>query len=293
MHESYRLWARRLTSFSIQGCYHGAVSDENSDQNRAAAASADEQNDPINILSEMAEGEVSDEIALEDVDLLLQEEDPDFLKQISEIKVDTTGVDVSLMSDIIRNIALEKKKVNWKAHLRNLFLFNDEPQKLIAFWSLVVLSVLAVLFGPSLLGILFSKGLFLRSYAEWDSKVFSYNTVNEVELFYDNPRFAKNLMTMTKMFANIKSSENSGLNPMLAIEISVEGMSSEAIIELKDREAEFKDFLLREAEDFSYDELITAEGKKNLLLKFQNMLNANLTQGQVRRVLLKSFILKN
>ncbi len=261
------------------------MNDDKPDQN--------EENEPVNVLSETGEEEISDEIAMEDIDLMLQEEDPDFLKQISEIKVDTSGVDFSLMDDIIHNIVVEKKKLNWKIHLRNLFLFNDEPKKLIMFWCLVIVGGLLIAFGSTLTNSFFSKGLFLRSYAEWGSDIRSYNPLNEVEAFYDNPRFAKNLMTMTKMFANIKPSEDSGPNPMLAIEINVEGMSSEAIIELKDREAEFKDILLRESEDFSYDELISAEGKKNLLQKYQIALNSNLTQGQVRRVLLKSFILKN
>ncbi len=261
------------------------MNDENPDQN--------DENEPVNVLSEIGDTEVSDDVAVEDIDLLLQEEDPDFLKQISEIKVDTSGVDLSFMDDIIHNIVAEKKKVDWKIHLRNLFFFNDEPKKLIMFWGLVITSGSLIVFGPTLSNSFFSKGLFLRSYAEWGSDVRNYNPLNEVEPFYDNPRFSKNLMTMTKMFANIKPSEDSGPNPMLAIEINVEGMSSEAIIELKDREAEFKDILLRESEDFSYDELISAEGKKNLLQKYQIALNSNLTQGQVRRVLLKSFIIKN
>lgn len=261
------------------------MNDENPDQN--------DKNVPVNVLSESGDAEVSDEIAMEDIDLLLQEEDPDFLKQISEIEIDTTGVDLSLMDDIVRNIIVEKKKVDWKIHLHNLFLFSNEPKKLVMFWCLVITSGLLVIFGSNLSNLFFSKGLFLRTYAEWGSDVLAYNPLNEVENFYDNPRFSKNLMTMTKMVANIKPSEDSGPNPMLAIEINVEGMSSEAIIELKDREAEFKDILLRESEDFSYDELISTEGKKNLLQKYQIALNANLTKGQVRRVLLKSFIIKN
>ena len=261
------------------------MNDENPDQN--------DKNVPVNVLSESGDAEVSDEIAMEDIDFLLQEEDPDFLKQISEIEIDTTGVDLSLMDDIVRNIIVEKKKVDWKIQLHNLFLFSNEPKKLVMFWCLVITSGLLVIFGSTLSNLFFFKGLFLRTYAEWGSDVLAYNPLNEVENFYDNPRFSKNLMTMTKMVANIKPSEDSGPNPMLAIEINVEGMSSEAIIELKDREAEFKDILLRESEDFSYDELISTEGKKNLLQKYQIALNANLTKGQVRRVLLKSFIIKN
>ncbi|MEQ1724280.1 MAG: flagellar basal body-associated FliL family protein [Pseudobdellovibrio sp.] len=94
------------------------------------------------------------------------------------------------------------------------------------------------------------------------------------------------------MHVNVKPSENSGNNPMLALEVTAEGLSTDAIVEIKDREAEFKDMLLRLTEDKTYDELSEAEGKQNLCEQFRDLLNANLTRGQVRRVLLKSFIIK-
>ncbi len=261
------------------------MSDENQDPN--------DESDPINILSETKDTEMSDEIALEDIDLLLQDEDPDFLKQISEIKVDTAGVNLSIMDDIIFSISsAENKNNSLGSHFRNLFFINENPKRLLRFWLLVLTSGMIVFFGFQFSNLFFTKGLFLRSYAEWGLITHSYNPMDNVEPFYDNPRFAKNLMTMTKMFANVKPSENSGTNPMLALEINVEGMSAESIIEIKDREAEFKDILLRESEDFSYDELTSVEGKKSLLEKYQSALNANLTEGKVRRVLLKSFILK-
>ena len=90
----------------------------------------------------------------------------------------------------------------------------------------------------------------------------------------------------------MKPSENSGPNPMLAIEVTAEGLAADAIIEVKDREAEFKDFLLRLTEDKTYDELTEAEGKQLLCEQYRDLLNSHLTRGQVRRGLLKSFIIK-
>ena len=87
-------------------------------------------------------------------------------------------------------------------------------------------------------------------------------------------------------------SENSGDNPMLAIEVTVEGLSTDAIIEIKDREAEFKDMLSRLTEEKTYDDLVAAEGKRVLTEQYRDLMNANLTRGQVRRVLLKTFIIK-
>ena len=92
------------------------MSDDKQDQN--------DDTEPINILSDSKDSDVNDEVALEDIDLLLQEEDPDFLKQISEIKVDTTGINLSIMDDVIQSInSVDRKKNNLKVHYYNLFSF--------------------------------------------------------------------------------------------------------------------------------------------------------------------------
>lgn len=261
----------------------------NNEQQFGKAPSLDEPSD------DGASSAQNDRDALQDIDQMLAEEDPQFLKQISEIKVDAAEGNLSIMDDVLGGFKSKRKRKNaikWRFHFENLFYIKNEPKKVILFWSLVGLGAVAVLAGPKLSEVYFSKGLFLRSYAELNPEVISYNPINEAEPFYDNPRFAKNLVTMTKMVTNLKPSENSGPNPMIAIELSVEGMSAEAIIEIKDREAEFKDVLLRQAEEFSYDDLASSEGKKKLLEKFTTVINANLSQGQVRRTMLKSFITK-
>lgn len=247
------------------------------------------------VLADSDEGApiVDDATALTDIDRMLAEEDPEFLNQIAEIRVEASSVSLSIMDDVITNLNRTKRiPIQWRFHFQNLLSIKDEPKKFILFWGLVGIAIIAVFFSSKIADLYFTKGLFLRSYAEWNSDVHSFNPLTETEAFYDNPRFARNLITLTKMYTNIKSSEGSSENPMLALELSVEGMSAEAIIEIKDREAEFKDFLLRQAEEFSYDELTTGEGKKALMQKFTNAINANLTQGQVRRSMLRSFILK-
>ena len=79
---------------------------------------------------------------------------------------------------------------------------------------------------------------------------------------------------------------------MLAFELNIEGMTAEVVVEIKDREAEFKDLILRTAEELNYDDLSGADGKKNLSERILNVINSNLTQGQIRKVLYKSFVLK-
>lgn len=265
-------------------------SDENKSENEDEFGKAPVLEEPSEEISSSLENDMA---ALADIDQMLAEEDPQFLKQISDIRVVGIEENLSIMDDVLVNLRHAKKNpIKWRFHIQNLFYFKEEPRKIFLFWSLVGLGIISIAFGSRISNLFFSKGLFLKSYAQWNSHVISYNPITETEFFYDNPRFAKNLITMSKMVTNIKSSENSGNNPMLALELSVEGMSAEAIIEIKDREAEFKDILLRQIEEFNYDELTTIEGKKALLDKFTVAINANLSQGQVRRSMLKSFILK-
>lgn len=234
--------------------------------------------------------EEPDEAALLDVDSLLNEEDPDFLNQLNKIKIDSTALDLTIMDQAL---GLDKKS-HWAvlSVLRRPFEFKNNTKSVLFFWFMVVVAVASIKLAWSYKNALFDQNLFLNSFAELGTEVKDYNPNTETEPFYDNPRFSKNLITISSMHVNVKPSENSGNNPMLALEVTAEGLSTDAIVEIKDREAEFKDMLLRLTEDKTYDELSETEGKQLLCEQYRDVLNANLTKGQVRRVLLKSFIIK-
>lgn len=231
--------------------------------------------------------------ALADVDRILSEEDPEFLKEIEQIQIDAAIVSLSIMDEAMAMMDTEPSFLkSFKRHLKNLFDVRIYPKKVISLWILIIAACTFIYYLGAILNKVFNDRLFLHSYAELGAEVQTYNPLTEAEMLYDNPRFAKNVVTMSKMLANIKRSEDSGANPMVSLELNIEGTSSEATIEIKDREAEFKDLLLREAEGFTYNQLELPEGKRELLDKFKNAMNEHLTQGQVRRVLIRSFILK-
>lgn len=234
--------------------------------------------------------EEPDEAALLDVDSLLNEEDPDFLNQLNKIKIDSTALDLTIMDQAL---GLDQKS-HWAilSVLRRPFEFKNNTKSVLLFWFMVVVAVASIKLAWSYKNGVFDQNLFLNSFAEIGTEVKDYNPNTETEAFYDNPRFSKNLITISSMHVNVKPSENSGNNPMLALEVTAEGLSTDAIVEIKDREAEFKDMLLRLTEDKTYDELSETEGKQLLCEQYRDVLNANLTKGQVRRVLLKSFIIK-
>jgi flagellar basal body-associated protein FliL len=134
--------------------------------------------------------------------------------------------------------------------------------------------------------------LFMGSLQEWSEHGVQYDPKTDVELFYDSTRVSQNIMQLKKMVTNLKRSENSGANPMGAFEFYLEGTVSDVLVEIKDREPEVTDLFLRTLSDMSYDQLTTAEGKVALCDKLRKNINGVLTTGKVRRVFIKTVIVK-
>lgn len=262
-----------------------------SDENTKNQDSNPDENpvSPAPVLSE-AETAAEEEALLSEVDSILSEEDPDFVNQLTQIKIDSGLVDLSIMDEILGSG--KKSRLNFFAFMKRPFEVTTNPKQVIAFWLIFLISFIAIKLAWQNKDAIFNENLFLNSYAELGSELTDFNPNNEVESFYDNLRFAKNLVSISPMRVNLRPSENSGSNPMLAIEVTVEGLSADEIIEIKDREAEFKDMLLRLTEEKNYDELVEAQGKITLCEEYRDLLNAYLTRGQVRKVLLKSFVIK-
>ena len=238
----------------------------------------------------------SDEDVLKNIDDLISEEDPDFAMGLSELKIDNSAVNLSILDsalEIEESSIFVARPVSFVQRLKQILDFRNNFSLVVKFWLSIGIVVSAVYYMAQ--GPFWDKppSLFLSSFAEWGSVVQDYNPSNEVQLFFDNPRLSKNLLELKKMVVNLKPSSGSSANPMLAFEIRVEGLSKEVTVELKDRESEFVDRILRVTEDFSYDELSEATGKQRLGEKILEVMNANLTKGQVRKVMFSSFFIKN
>lgn len=241
----------------------------------------------------MSEDLMDVDSVISEIDSFLAEEDPDFLKELNTIKIDNAMVDLSLMDQAIANSANGVVSNRFSlASIKPLFNIRENAKIVIPFWLLIILVSAGIFKIVSFKNWNKPDSLFLTSYAEWGLDVNTYNPFTESEMFFDNSRLLKNIVTIKKMVVNIRPSESSGPNPMLAFELNIEGLTSEVIIEIKDREAEFKDLILRTAEELSYDELSLADGKKMLSDRIMTVINSNLTQGQIRKVLYKSFVLK-
>ena len=248
------------------------------------------KNPDLNLDENLENGEEQEADLLFDVDRIINEEDPDFLNQLNQIKIDNVTTDLSIMDQALGFD--EKSYSNLVYFLKRPFEFSMNTKPVVIFWTVFIVSVFAAKIAWNHKDSILQQNLFLNSLGELGTDLQEFNPNSEVEPFYENLRFAKNLVTISPMHVNLKASENSGNNPMLAIEITAEGLSSDAIIEVKDREAEFKDMLLRLTEDKTYDELVETGGKQVLCEQYRDLLNTYLTRGQIRRVLLKSFVIK-
>ena len=81
-------------------------------------------------------------------------------------------------------------------------------------------------------------------------------------------------------------------NPMGAFEIVVEVDSKDTAVELRDRETEFHDLLQRLMEEESVTDLDSENGKKILKGRIKKELNGKLTQGWLKDIHFKTFVLK-
>lgn len=234
---------------------------------------------------------------------VLNEEDPNFMKSVGEIDIENTAVDESLMGHSSSQTPISRLKEFYAslfAKLQSPFwgmalkpvMVHKYPKQAIGFW--LVLGGLGFGFFKLYKARFWHQPtqLFLTSYVGLGLQVHDYDMLEQVEPYYDNVRFSKNVMSLVKMTANLRPSENSSNNPMITFEIVIQGVSNDPIVEIKDREAEFRDLILRVTEDYSYDELETSTGKQQLSDTILAKVNANLTNGQVRKVYYKNFVIK-
>ncbi|WII73471.1 flagellar basal body-associated FliL family protein [Bdellovibrio sp. 22V] len=167
--------------------------------------------------------------------------------------------------------------------------------KKLAFFGLILVTAASVfvLYRVSTKGLLpHQEDLFISSMADWAQQKYTYDPKTEVESFYESTRASQNILVLKKMVVNLRRSSESGPNPMGAFEFYVEGAASEVVVEIKDREPEVEDLFLRTIEDMTFDQVASGEGKQLLCERLRKEVNKILTKGYVRRVFIKTAIVK-
>ncbi len=291
--------------------------------------------------SDSVDAETEGLISLEDLDKVINEQDPSFRSEIETIASQENAADLNIeLIDLDRLLAeqeeqslrsrakrLMRKLKNFLMGLRTTaiyFLQNELPLllkngkegvrgffgwisevlrqfgfkplrfKLMVFgFAFLCLGTAAVLFLMLTKGIVpEQERLFVQSLDSISDRRWSYDPKTEQEPFYGSVRSAQNMMIVPKLVVNVKRSLNSGRNPMAAAELYIEGMSPDVVVEIKDRETEFRDRFMRMMEEFSYDELMAAQGKIRLQEALVREANQLATKGRIRRIYFKTIVLK-
>lgn len=134
--------------------------------------------------------------------------------------------------------------------------------------------------------------LFIGSLSDWAGSKFQYDPKVPRESFYESTRTSQNVLLLKKMIVNLRRSPESGENPMGAFEFLVEGGAADVVVEIKDRESEVEDLFLRTLEEMTFEQVSSAEGKKQICERLRKEVNQILTKGFVRRVFIKNAIVK-
>ncbi len=207
----------------------------------------------------------------------------------------------------LKNLSVEnfKKTISWSVEKKQQI---QQAQQKFKYWptksrlllqGAVVVSIGIIIFSYFAFikkTLVYKQELFMTSFEEmadekWDlSKTDSSG--RSKEYFYNSSRIPKNIFKLKKIVVNIQPSENSGSNPMVAFEFSLEGSSSEALLEIKDREGEILDLVQRTVESQTFDELNEINGKKMISDKVKVIINQALTLGKIRQVYIQGIILK-
>lgn len=295
------------------------------------------------------------EISLEDIDRLLQAEDPDFAKSLEEVRnvqidknvhIETAAIDETLSGEekFERESQGEKGWTKFKAKIAlwwlglrtrlraRLFLavkdsviFLRTRPKELALYSIVIARALAkqavvpvkafqeasrkqqltivllIAMGVASAVILIAnfRGIWLpslnqpllRSFEPYADRVVTYDEKDGGESFYT--AFPQELYEylFPKMKVNLRrTSENP--DPMGAFEIVAELDSKDTAIEVSDRVVEFSDLLQRVLEQESFNDMESELGKSRLKNRLKRVLDQQLTQGWVKDIHFKTFILK-
>jgi flagellar basal body-associated protein FliL len=132
---------------------------------------------------------------------------------------------------------------------------------------------------------------FLTSFADGADAKFTFGEGEKWQDLNDPLLHPEHIVLLERLIVNLKN-PGDGTNPMALLDLYVEAGSQDAAVEIKARDAEVRDMVLRTMEQLSYDELVTETGKNKLKVFLRKNLNEMITKGRVRRLFFKSIVVK-
>ena len=293
-------------------------------------ASTIDSKNPKN-LSDSTGADGEEGLSSDEIEKILREKDPEFLNEINAMKGDKSlglaEIDFDLEYSGSRFKGFFKILFNFKKlfylvsyYLRFFYFWTlasikkqakstrefsnismERHSKLskrskIVFWSLITTTLICFAGVGFLLKTHFlftTEKYFVSSMEELSKKRYDTNEATEREPFFENIRATPNVFLIQKSVVNLKPTAASTENPMVAFDLVVEGYTAEVINELKVREGHYRDLIHVLTSKYTYDEISTPEGKRDLAASILTMLNKTVKRGQVKSVKFRTIIFKN
>jgi len=166
-------------------------------------------------------------------------------------------------------------------------------QKALALVFLAVVSATGWTFYANLKGIWlpYMTEPILHSLEPYADKVTNYDKGEDTESFYAAFPQERHEYLLPKIKVNLRRTQDNP-NPMGAFELVILVDSRDAAIEVRDREVEFFDLTQRVLETESFVDLATDLGKSKFKARMRNEMNKIMSQGWVKEINFKTFILK-
>ena len=131
----------------------------------------------------------------------------------------------------------------------------------------------------------------ITSFKNVQDQVKTYNPSNLLALHEAFPE-AEYSFKLKNVVVNLKSSQSVSSPAFASIVFYLSLDSTDTAVEIKDRETEILDATQRTLEQFSYQNLSSIEGQKNMLKSVKKTINEVINQGFVKDVYIKHKILK-
>ena len=136
------------------------------------------------------------------------------------------------------------------------------------------------------------KGDFFGNYNKVADQIVELGPQMKMQSFRDPLEEFNFIVQYERMVVNLKPSLNSTSNPMATFVIYAEGTSRDTAVELKDRQMEIRDICQRVAEGLTYDEFVSAEGKRRFKNLVRKEVNEILNAGRLRAIYFDTVIVK-
>ena len=294
-----------------------------------------------------------EEISLEDIDKILEKEDPALKKNLEQmrsvesdknVEIQTAVADETLAAaeksgaKVFGFLAKIKTRLKgrlslWRVRLRNrliqfshdaLIFLKTRPKEFalysfvvvktlvklvihpfVAFYAadrirkVMVLTFISIIFGSLWVLRANFRGIWipyltepvLTSLAEEADWVDKFDPKASGQSFYDVFPQDRHEFLLKKIKVNLKRASMYE-NPMGAFEVIVLVDSEDTAIEVRDRQTELNDIVQRVMEEQTFDSLDTKIGKDHLKAQIKSELNNKLTQGFVKDISFKTFVIK-